>query len=427
MRQPKVLVAYKATADVIGKAVTLFVTVAAARALPTGDFGVLALAMTTGWILGVASDAGLPLYLARAVARVDGAAERIVRDVMRLRVQLAIAAACVGAAIAAYWAPAGYVLAFGFVVLAYLTGAVLDTLAHVYRGLGRTDVESTLTIVTRLSTAVLVTTVLVVRPTLLLLSIASLIPPAVALLVSWVIARRLTGAASAFTEATADTEAAPSGLAPSGFSFRQFTTDAAPIGAGVLLSAIYFRCDVYFVSYWHGLEIVGMYNAVFRLVEGLRLLPAAALAVAFPALCRAADARPLRRLAAILTAAGLFTMAGTYIAAPSIVETIYGATYLPAVPALRVLAMALPLFFLNYALTHQVIAWDGQRAYAAITAVALVANVTGNLWLIPAQGMVGAAWSTLLTELVVTSGCLLALREKGPGPFFARIVEEKGR
>ena len=37
--------------------VTLVITVAAARVLTPVDFGVLALAMTTGWILGVASDA----------------------------------------------------------------------------------------------------------------------------------------------------------------------------------------------------------------------------------------------------------------------------------------------------------------------------------------------------------------------------------
>ena len=60
--------AYKATADVLSKAVTLLVTVAAARVLAPQAFGLLALAMTTGWLLGVASDAGLPLYLARALA-----------------------------------------------------------------------------------------------------------------------------------------------------------------------------------------------------------------------------------------------------------------------------------------------------------------------------------------------------------------------
>ena len=50
---------------------------------------------------------------------------------------------------------------------------------------------------------------------------------------------------------------------------------------------------------------------------------------------------------------------------------IYGRPYLYAAPAFAILSLALPLFFLNYALTHQVIGWDGQRAYLLIAALAL--------------------------------------------------------
>ena len=64
---------------------------------------------------------------------------------------------------------------------------------------------------------------------------------------------------------------------------------------------------------------------------------------------------------------------------------------------------------LNYALTHQLIGWHGHRAYAVMCATALVFNVSLNTRLIPAVGIVGAAWATLATEAVVTSGCLLAL------------------
>ena len=39
-----------------------------------------------------------------------------------------------------------------------------------------------------------------------------------------------------------------------------------------------------------------------------------------------------------------------------IVPLVYGEPYLYAAPAFAILSLALPLFFLNYALTHQVIA-----------------------------------------------------------------------
>lgn len=399
LRSPH-LVAYKATADVVSKTVTLIVTIAAARVLAPDAFGVLALAMTTGWILGVASDAGLPLYLARAVARDADATGNAVRDVMRWRVRLGVVALAVGLLIAARFAPTGYAVAFALIVAAQLAGAVLDTLSHVFRGLGRSEIESTITIAQRLGAALLAAAVLLWRPSLLLVGTALLIPPVVAVCVSFGIAVRIA----------ASTAAAG---ARSSLTFARFTRDAAPIGLGVLVSAIYFRCDVYFVNYFHGLDTVGMYNAVFRLVEALRLFPAAVLAVVFPDLVRAATGRPLKRLSLLLGSIGTLAAAFTIAAAPGIVHVAYGEAYAAAAAPLQVLALALPLFFLNYALTHQVIAWDGQRKYLAITMVALATNVAGNLLLIPGQGMLGAAWSTVFTEGIVSAGCLLALRRSG--------------
>jgi PST family polysaccharide transporter len=404
------LIAYKTTADVVSKCVTLLVTVAAARVLAPEAFGVLALAMTTGWLLGVASDAGLPLYLARAVAREGGGLRSVLRDVMRLRARLALAAFVVGLGIAAIWAPRSYVAAFALIVIAQLAGAVLETLSHVYRGLGRSEIESTLTIAHRLLAAALAAAVLIAQPTLLLLSVALVAPPLVALAVSLRIAARLADGRS---------EDRPL----QGITYSGFTRDVAPIGLGILVSALYFRCDVYFINYWHGLDTVGMYNAVFRLVEATRLVPAAALAVVFPELCRASSAMPMKRLAVLLGSLGALATAFTFTTSSGIVHLVYGDAYQAASEALRVLSLSIPLFFVNYALTHQVIAWDGQRRYLAITCAALGSNVGANLLLIPAYGMVGAAWATLFTELVVLAGCLLALRpgiaktaDQGPVP-----------
>ena len=71
---------------------------------------------------------------------------------------------------------------------------------------------------------------------------------------------------------------------------------------------------------------------------------------------------------------------------------------------------------LNYALTHQLIVWNGHRAYAAICAAALVFNVALNTRLIPAQSIVGASWSTVWTEFLLSVGCLIALKLRAERP-----------
>jgi len=92
-----------------------------------------------------------------------------------------------------------------------------------------------------------------------------------------------------------------------------------------------------------------------------------------------------------------------------LIPFVYGSRYGAAVPAFRVLLASFPFLSLNLALTHQLIAWDGQRVYAALCALALAVNVGLNARLIPLWSIEGAAWATLGTELILTAGCGVAL------------------
>ena len=402
---PIPLVAFKASADVLSKAVTLAVMVASARTLSGGEFGVLAVGMTAGWILGVASDAGLPMYLARLMAQTSRSQRPLfdtIAAVMRLRAAFGAAAGIVGVATAFLLAPS-LVWPFTLIVASQILAAMVETVAHAYRGLGRTEIESTIIVIQRGITGVAALAVLLTRPTLTALALALVVPPAIGLAVSLSVARRLT------TEPEPKTEHAPAPEPPFRLASTAFLREAAPVGLGILLSALYFRCDVFFVESWHGVDTAGIYNAAFRLIEALRLIPAAALAVAFPALCRATDLRIVTRLGAGLACGAAALAIVVYVSAPSVLESSYGPRFITATPALQVLAAAIPLFFLNYALTHQVIAWEGQRRYLGITMAALAANLSGNVLLIPSGGMTGAALSTLVTELVVAGGCVLML------------------
>jgi O-antigen/teichoic acid export membrane protein len=203
-----------------------------------------------------------------------------------------------------------------------------------------------------------------------------------------------------------------------------FRRDVWPIGAGIVLSALYFRIDVFLVQLWAGSEPVAFYNAVFRLVEASRLFPAAVLAVVLPSLVRAGDLRPLARVALPITGVALVASAVLWLTAGGLIPAIYGAPYAAAVPAFRVMVLSLPLLSLNLALTHQLVVWDGQRTYAGLCALALAVNVTLNARLIPLWSIEGAAWATLGTEVVLTAGCGVALWGMRASGRAARLVAE---
>ena len=392
------LIGYKAASDLASKLSFFAIVVIAARLLTQEAFGLFSLAVTLGWILSVAADFGLQLHVAREVARRPGDARAILAPLAGVRLGLtgiaAVTALPLSMAIGGHAVPA-----FFAIVTAQLLSSLVEFLNHLYRGLSRSDVESSLNLGQRLATLVMAMGLLAWRPSLDALAVALVVPAAATLALSARIARGLSPGGAVVTGVH---------LADSAIR-RDLARNVVPIGTGILLSALYFRIDLFLVEWWAGVDAVAVYNAAFRLVEALRLFPAAVLAVVFPMLCRARSLKPLGFVSAGLLAVGLGLGAITWALAPWIVRGFYGEAYAAAVPALRVLALAVPFFFLNYALTHQLLGWDAQSRYARVSAAALAANLLANAALLPRLGVTGAAWSTVLTELVVTAGCVLGL------------------
>jgi O-antigen/teichoic acid export membrane protein len=391
------LVVYRAFSDVAGKLAFFLVTVLAARRLSREGFGVFALGTTVGWIAAVASDFGMQMHLARMVARRPGDAPALLRAWLRIRIASA-AVAC-----AVVWAGVmvlrvSFAAPIALFAAVYLVSGVVEFLHHFYRGLSRSDLESTLTLWQRLGTLACAAIALWLRPDLLVLAGAMLIPVAFTAVYSARLARRVgpTPVASGFSRTSA-------------IRAGDFFRDVAPIGIGVLLSALYFRIDVFLIEWWRGTTAVALYNAVFRLVEALRLFPAAVLAVALPRLFRATTTRPLVQVSAAVIGFAVAVSMALWAAAGWLIPALYGEGYAAAVPAFRILLAAFPLMSINYALTHQLIGWNGHRTYAALCLAALVFNVALNARLIPAMSIEGAAWATVWTEALLTVGCLAAL------------------
>lgn len=405
-RNPKLrngsLIGYKTVADLAAKGSLFVVTVVAARRLSPHAFGVFAIGSTLGWMAAVASDFGMQLHVARAVARRPHAARALLTPWLRVRwITAAAALVAAGGVIALTPSLGADAAPIALFALVYVCSGLFEFINYFYRGLSRSDIESTLTLWQRAGTLACGVAALVWRPDVTVLAFAMLVPVVVTLAASLRAARSIAPAG----DGTRDPELP----LPRPSIFAAFTRDVWPIGAGIVLSAAYFRIDVFLVQRWSGTEAVGLYNAVFRLVDALRLFPAAVIAVALPSLCRAGDLRPLARAAAPVTLSAAALGAVLWIAAGALIPVLYPPQYAAAVPAFRVLVAAFPLMALNMALTHQLVGWDGQRAYAALCAAALVVNVALNARLIPLYSIDGAAWTTLATELFLTAGCAVAL------------------
>ena len=413
------LVAYRAFSDVAGKGALFLVTVLAARRLTQHDFGVFSLGTTCGWLATVAADFGMQLHLARAIAQRPGEAPNLLRKWLRIRVWTSLAAVGVtGAALSVIRTQPEVAATILLLVIVYAVGGLVEFLHYFYRGIDRSDIESTLTLWNRGAMLVAAVAVLTWRPDVMALGFAMLLPVTLTLGYSVRRAWRMAHQSAVTSrQSPVNGRQSPVNGRQSPVNGRESSglDGLLPIGVGVLLSAVYFRIDVLLIEMWRGTELVALYNSVFRLVEALRLFPAAVLAVALPALFRANDARPLLSVSAVLCGFSIVVTLTLWAAADLLVPLLYGDRYAAAVPAFRILLVALPLMSLNYALTHQLLGWHGQLAYALLCAGAVVFNVALNSQLIPAFSIDGAAWATLATEAFLTVGCTIALWMRSSG------------
>lgn len=391
--QSSTLVFLKMASDVGGKLAVLGVLALAARALTTEAFAYMALASTLGWMLSVATDFGLQMHLAREVARAPEHAGRALWPLLGIRLKMLAAGVVIAVAASFMWLPAKSAAPFACVAVSYVINALVEFLNYAYRGLNRSDLESTLNFAQRVLTLALAFVLLSLWPSFSAAAVAVTVPPLLAAIVSMLMLRRM----------------APSEVMSPLPNVAQLFRDVAPIGAGIVLSALYFRVDVFLLQHLSGAAAVAHYSAMFRLIDAMRLFPAAFLAVVMPVMFRGRDSMFLLKISAGLTLFGVATSLVLYAVAPIAVPVAFGASYAEATPLFRILLLAFPLFALNYGLTTQLIGWNGQRAFAICNGGALIANISLNLYLIPRISAAGAAWSTVATEGVLTLACVIAL------------------
>lgn len=393
---------YRAGADIAGKVAMFAVTVVAARRLSQQEFGIFSLASVFGAFVGLASDFGIPIHVARAVAQRPAQAPDILRRWLQVRLGTSgvITVLVIVGVLAS--SSRGYAVPILLFALTYVLSALIDFLNYFYRGMGRSDIESSIQIWQRGTMVGAGLLALWWSTNLNVLAVATVVPVAVTFVFSVWFSRRLAARTAAGRQSESTSPLTPLHL--------EFWRDVFPIGAGMLFSALYFRIDVFLLEHWRGPEAVAIYNAAFRLLEGVRLLPGAVMAVALPSLCQATDARPMRRVSLGLTVFGVATTLIIWPLAGRLLPLVFGSSYAGGVQAFRILMVSFPLMSLNYVLTQQLIGWHGQKTYAVVCLLALVLNVSANVWLTPSMGIDGAAWATVATEVVVTLGCAWGLR-----------------
>jgi O-antigen/teichoic acid export membrane protein len=178
-----------------------------------------------------------------------------------------------------------------------------------------------------------------------------------------------------------------------------------------------------------GSEAVGIYSLAYKIMENLIFFPSMVVGLTMPLLSQAAthDRKSFQSimqrtldfllLAIVPIALGIFAVSGKLIMLLS--EPEFG----PAAPVLNILILALAFIFLGSLFSNAIIALGRQKDLAYIYLCGAVFSVLINFIVIPRYSYYGAAFSTLMTELLVTALMVFAIyRETKALPSFANLA-----
>lgn len=193
---------------------------------------------------------------------------------------------------------------------------------------------------------------------------------------------------------------------------------AAPLGLAGVFQQTYFYVDNVFIRALIGEVPLGHYNVGMRLMSICIMVAVYAGLVSLPWFKREHAAG---RLGAAVARLGqpLFAAAGLGVGflLPWSAELlrIFGDEFTDATSSLRWLFGAAAMVYLGAVLMNALVATGRTRSVLLVASAGLALNLLGNAWLVPRNGIEGAAIATFATELLVVVAAAKLLIRNGAG------------
>lgn len=380
------------------RGVDLLVALAVLRLLGPEGNGHYALAVIIWFYVKTLSDFGLGLYATREISRdVERAGELTGGTALFRLLALAVAVVPVAIYLSIRWSLGNIsdevILTVAILVVTVIPGSVSEAVNAALNGVERMDVAAGINVGVNLVRAPLAILLAATSLGIVGIALAALIGSLISVAGFLIAYRRQNLSSIDFRLNLEQT--------------KVFARESAPLLVNALLLSLFFRFDIFIVEAFRGAEAVGLYDAAFKPINLLTIIPAYATLAVFPLMSRRArDPASLAR-ANSMTAYLLVTLAwgivvATVALAQPAIRILAGDAFLPeSADLLRILIFFAPLSFLNGVFQFVLIAEGRQRDIVPAFGAAVTFNIAGNFLLIPIFGVVAAAVLTVLTEVVI--------------------------
>lgn len=207
--------------------------------------------------------------------------------------------------------------------------------------------------------------------------------------------------------------------------------EALPFGLTGLSGMIYTYTDSVMLSFMKGNEVVGWYNAAYRIVLILLFIPGIINMAIFPSMAKfyISSENSLKmtceRYLKYMIILGIPIGIGTILLAKKVILLIFGEGYMQSIIALQILIWPLVISFIGAAYVQLFASTNRQIIITKVSGICVVVNIILNLLLIPKLSYVGASIATVITEFILITFIFISAYKLGYGiqnKKFVRII-----
>lgn len=201
--------------------------------------------------------------------------------------------------------------------------------------------------------------------------------------------------------------------------WKELFKEALPFSITGISINIYYWIDSVMLSLSKGDEVVGWYNAAYRLVLVLLFIPIVFNSSVFPLMSQyfISSKDSLRfsfeKLFKSMIFIGLPIGFGTTFLADKIILFIYGDQFINSIIALQILIWSLVLTFARSPFERLLESSNRQALVTKIFVIGAIFNVVTNLIMIPKYSYIGAGIATVFTDIIVLISLVIATKNIG--------------
>ncbi len=387
-------------AQIITKALGIFVTAYLARTIKAEGLGKIGFALAIVAYFTLFVDLGLSTFGVREIARSRDKIKKYVNNILTIRLVASIIG-FISILIFAYFIPKSQEIKYLIIFFGLNVFAISFNIGWVFQGIEKMELQAVSEVIQQIVYAILIFLIIKSPDELLkipFISIGTVFLSTIILVLIFV---------------------KKFGIVRMNFDFpfwRKILKQSLPMWFMGAMATIHLNFDFIMLGFMKSEEVVGWYSAAYKIVLLVGMLRVLTGRVFLPPLSRTHnDKSKLENVSGIYSRI-MFGMSipiglGGTILAPYIIKLIYGKGFSESVLPFQILIWSIVIAFFCAVYSNSLLAWNREKKVMAIVGIGAVTNIIFNFILIPKFSLIGAAVATVVAEFTIFFGAYLEFQK----------------